>query len=168
MRDMLRVMFVAAPLCCGAPAHPVDVCAVSRDPARYENRIVSVRGIVTVVFGKPYPNGYYFEELYGTECIGKGARRFTARIRLLSPEEDFLAHPPPGYHLDEDSLRTIEKQFNKHRKADGRIRAMVTVEGLLRPLGASPSGATANIYQTELVVQAMRDPFFLDGDPVRR
>ncbi len=164
------VMLVAVLSAYGAPAQPVDVCTIPQNLPRYENRIVAVRGIVSVVAGKPYPNGYYFEELYRTDCPSAGAQGLTARIRLLSPEEEFLAHPPLGYRLDEESLRTMAREFNAHKKADGTVRAMVTVEGLLRrSTTATPGGESATTaarsrgpFGAELIVQAMKDPVFLD------
>jgi hypothetical protein len=141
----LVLMYSLTALSCEAETRPqVTVCDLIRNPAKWENRHVTIKGIAKVRnFGMNATIGELVPD-QGQTCrysnSGFSNSSESANILLMYPSQ-FQPNPPGGSKLDERSFYRAHETLRDLQKSDPSMRrAFVTLDAfvLLRKYSVTP------------------------------
>ena len=137
----------------------IGLCSLLRDLAKFDNTIVTVKGIVEVSPLDTRPTSFPIDKLVDKPCAAsrKGSRnRSEIGIRVLS--EQFLRQPPAGFNFDSDSFYKAAKTLERNQKNGQRVRAAVVLTGIVKSglVGTPSARATEGNQKVFLIVAAIR------------
>jgi hypothetical protein len=158
MTHILILLLVAfAPFPGQQPRRTFSVCDLLIEANNLDGRIVRVHGILRD--SDPKTESPYFDELAADNCTDE--KHPKGPIRLISPDQHFLANPPSDYKPDLASVRKVEQIIAKLEATGEKVSGLdVTVEGVFyiqrqKPEALSKTGDA--VYAGFIVIQAIRD-----------
>ncbi len=138
----------------------MGVCEALKRLPELDGRVVAIHG--QLQGGSMLSGGAYFDQLVEPHCALQGDSRGV--IRLESPDQHFLAHPPRGYRADKASIKRVAQILAREKdKGAASVRLDVVVEGVLYQVSpGSPTTRHARGVLAVIVVQAYREPKLLE------